>query len=71
MAIFLMGTDESNNNLHETLGGYEHISPATEAIVPTWDMLRRLRKDIVFTKNTADWLDALIVALDFLRTELA
>lgn len=69
VAIFLMGTDESNNALYQNHGGYEHISNATGFVVPTWDLLKILRNDIQHTQNDTDWLDALIVAIDFINTE--
>lgn len=69
VALFLMGTKESKNELYSGGGEYEHISSATGFVVPTWDLLRILRNDIQMTKYKSDWLDALLVALNFVTTE--
>lgn len=69
VAILLMGTDESANKLNQTLGGYEHISKGTGLIYPTWDILRVLKNSIRLGEYDADWLDALIVAMDFIKDE--
>lgn len=70
VALFLMGTEESKNGLYEPGSDqFAHISSATGFVVPTWDLLRILRNDIKATKHHSDWLDALIVAMDFIETE--
>lgn len=69
VAIFLMGTDEANNHLFEAHGTYDHISIATSFVVPDWNLLRILRNDIQNTKNNSDWLEALIVAIDYINAE--
>lgn len=69
IALFLMGTDETKNDLAESCGGHEHISHATGFVTPTWDLLRILRNDIQNTENGSDWLDALNVAIDFIRNK--
>lgn len=65
-----MGTDASNNNLNRTLGGYLNISEAFDIALPNWQMLRILDKEISIQKAEADWLDALIVAMDFMKTQI-
>lgn len=68
--MILMGTDESNNNLHKELGSYENISEAFELQTGNWQMLRILDKEVQTRKNRADWLDALIVAMDFMKRSI-
>lgn len=69
VALFLMGTEQAKNNLNLEHGGYDHISEVVPFVVPTWDLLRVLRNDIQPTKHKSDWLDALIVAIDFIKAE--
>lgn len=71
VSLFLMGTEESKNRLFEDHGGYDHISKAFPFVVPSWDLLRILRNDIQHTKYSGDWMDALIVALDYIKSEEA
>jgi Ku70/Ku80 N-terminal alpha/beta domain len=66
-SIVLMGTDATQNELHQTLGGYEHISEAFELAIPTFKKLRIIKHKIRATEQKSDWLDALIVAINFLR----
>lgn len=69
IAIFLMGTTEAKNNLSLEHGGYDHITLAVPFVSPSWDILRVLRNDIQSTKHKTDWLDALIVAVDYIKCE--
>lgn len=70
IALILIGTDCTNNVLNNTLGDYEHISVAFNLEQTNWQMLKILEKEIVGPSNSeADWLDALIVAMDFLKEQ--
>lgn len=70
IGLVLMGTDTSNNNLNRTIGGYENISEAFDMAQTNWQMLRILDKEISTQKAVADWMDALIVAMDFMKNHI-
>lgn len=63
-----MGTNRTNNNLHNNLGGYENISVAIDLAITNWNMIKIIDMEIKKENGNADWMDALIVAMDFLRT---
>lgn len=67
IALVLMGTDGTDNGLHEQLGGYEHISHAFPLASTTWNMLKYIEYSIDPTNSVADWLDAIVVAMDVLK----
>lgn len=70
IGLILMGTNSTHNNLHTTLGGYENISEAFDIGTTNWQMLKILDKEISSNNNDADWLDALIVAMDFMKNQI-
>lgn len=62
-----MGTEDTNNQLNST-GGYDNITEAFDIAISNFQMLRILEKDIKSNNVVeADWLDALIVAMNFLK----
>lgn len=65
MALFLSGTNGSDNDL-----GYKNISLAIPMGPMKWDILRYVRNSIDPPNDgiDSDWLDALIVAMDYLRS---
>lgn len=65
MALFLSGTSGMDNNL-----SYANISMAIPMSPMKWDMLRYVRNSIDPPNDgiDSDWLDALIVAMDYLRS---
>lgn len=64
MALFLIGTDDKSNDLN-----YEHISLAFPMASMNWDMLNYVKKSIdpPNENETADWIDGIIVAMDYLK----
>ncbi|XP_063234073.1 X-ray repair cross-complementing protein 5-like isoform X2 [Bacillus rossius redtenbacheri] len=64
VGLVLMGTEGTDNSL-----GYEHISVACDLQLVSWDMLESLERDAKPSGAAADWLDALVVAVDFLREQ--
>lgn len=62
VAMVLMGSDSSENDLHEMNGGYDHISVIHDLDVVTLDSLRQL-DTIKVSKSRADTLDAVVVAV--------
>lgn len=62
-----MGTEATNNQLN-SMGGYENITEAFDLAITNFQMLRILEKDIKSNNLVqSDWLDALIVAMNFLK----
>ncbi|MDR3549105.1 MAG: hypothetical protein P4M11_12745 [Candidatus Pacebacteria bacterium] len=61
----LFGTEETENPLHEKLGGYDNVSVAQQLAVPTLDFLRYTNL-IKPTAQSGDWIDALVVSTDML-----
>lgn len=59
-----MGTDATSNNLNSTLDGYEHIILAIDLQTTNWDMLQVLAREVVAGRSEADWMDAIVVAID-------
>lgn len=68
VGLVLMGTDKTSNQLNVEYGGYENIAEAFELGPSNWQMLRVLEKQIQPSKVDADWFDALVVAMHFLKT---
>lgn len=68
--MILMGTDETSNELNTTLGGYENIVEKFHLGLANWQMIRTLESEVkICETSSADWLDSLIVAMDFLKRE--
>uniref|UniRef100_A0A182IRJ5 Uncharacterized protein n=1 Tax=Anopheles atroparvus TaxID=41427 RepID=A0A182IRJ5_ANOAO len=67
VGVVLMGTEETSNQLNDESGDYQHICEALELKPPTWAILRTLENQIACTTAEANWLDALIVAANYLR----
>ena len=67
VALVLMGTQGTNNNLSNELCGYEHISEAFDMGLTNWQMLRILENEIKPSNCEADWLDAIVIGMDVLK----
>lgn len=67
VGLLLMGTEETNNQLNIEYGGYQHISEAFELNPSNWQMLRIMEKQVLPSNVNADWFDALVVAMNFLK----
>ncbi|XP_055639122.1 X-ray repair cross-complementing protein 5 [Toxorhynchites rutilus septentrionalis] len=68
VGLILMGTEETSNQLNVEFGGYDHISEAFELGPSNWQMLRILEKRIKPSSSSAEWINALEVAIHFLNT---
>lgn len=69
VALVLMGTDATSNNLNATLDdGYDHIVVAFNLETTNWSMLQLLTREVVAGSAEADWMDAIIVAIDLLKS---
>jgi len=63
IAIVLLGTDETSNPLD-----YENIKLVNRGLSQAdWEAIKFLRQHVQGTQVEADWVDALIVALDLLK----
>lgn len=66
IAIFLLGTQSTDNNLNKEHGGYEHIKQAIPLTPMNWALLQYVETiDPPSDSLTADWFDAIIVAVDY------
>ena len=64
VSVILFGSEETNNNL-----GYENINVLERGLgLADWDLITFLRDHVQGTSLESDWLDCVIVALDFLRS---
>ena len=61
----LFGTEETENTLHEKLGGYDNVTVAQELAVPTLEFLKYIDM-IKATPKSGDWIDALVIGTDML-----
>lgn len=62
-----MGTDFTKNHLNDTLDGYEHITLAIDLDTTNWSMLQVLAREVAAGKSEADWMEAIIVAIDVFK----
>ncbi|XP_055596819.1 X-ray repair cross-complementing protein 5 [Uranotaenia lowii] len=67
VGLILMGTNETSNQLNVEYGGYDHVSEAFDISPSNWQMLRVLEKQVQPSEVNADWFDALVVAMNFLK----
>lgn len=71
MSLFLLGTETTDNHLNEgNPGNYTNISHALGLKPMNWDFLKYVQKNIdPPTGSIGDWVDAIIVAMDYLRNQ--
>lgn len=64
-----MGTETTDNELNSEMSNYEHITAPFPMAAVTWNMVKYLEQsmDEVEDGVTADWLDAIIIAMHYLR----
>ena len=62
-AVVMFGSEDTNNNL-----SYENINVLERGMAPAdWELVSFLREHISGTNMEPDWMDGVIVALDFLK----
>lgn len=66
----MIGTEITDNDLSEELGGYEHISTGFPMETTNWKMIKYVEKSIDPPSEsiTADWLDGIVVAMSYLKS---
>lgn len=70
MSLLLLGVPFTDNELNEKFGsGYEHIAHGFPMKPVNWDMLNYIKRSIDPPKDDVegDWIDAIFVAMDYLR----
>lgn len=63
-----MGCDLTENDLNSSLKGYENIAELMPLSIPKWEMLRTLEK-IEASDTSSDWVDGLVVAINYLKLQ--
>ena len=64
----MIGTG-TKNDLNRSLGGYENITEHHDIQTPNWQMLRSLDKEVQQGEAFGDWVDCLIVAMNFMQLQ--
>lgn len=70
MSLLLLGASVTDNELNERHGdGYEHIAHGFHMKPVSWEMLNYINRSIDPPKDDVegDWIDAIFVAMDYLR----
>ncbi|CRK99586.1 CLUMA_CG012898, isoform A [Clunio marinus] len=66
IALILMGSDETDNELNKSFNDYENIVEKVHLQLPSWDMVRKL-DELTTTDFASDWVDGLLVAINFAK----
>ncbi|KAM8856741.1 X-ray repair cross-complementing protein 5-like [Spinachia spinachia] len=67
LALVLFGTDSTKNSLDQD-GQYQNITVHRPLMVPDFQLLEEIATQIHPQSQRADWLDALVVCMDLLKT---
>lgn len=68
IAVLLMGADDTKNDLNTSMDGFENIVEFIPLQMPSWEMVRQV-DGIKICENCSDWVDGLVVALNFAKNE--
>ncbi|XP_062390923.1 X-ray repair cross-complementing protein 5 [Sardina pilchardus] len=68
LGLVLFGTDHTKNPL-ATDSQYQNIAVHRHLMIPDFELLEEIEKDIHPGSQQADWLDALVVCMDLLQKE--
>eukprot|EP00090_Calanus_glacialis_P024754 TRINITY_DN38449_c0_g1_i1.p1 TRINITY_DN38449_c0_g1~~TRINITY_DN38449_c0_g1_i1.p1 ORF type:complete len:720 (-),score=286.57 TRINITY_DN38449_c0_g1_i1:59-2218(-) len=64
IGVILFGSDQTNNPLD-----YDGVSVLERGLAQAdWETISYIREHVKGTQNDGDWIDAVVVALDFLKT---
>lgn len=66
IGMVLFGTPNTDNDLALSEGGYDNISVVWAIATPTLDLLKFIRGQIQIGDNPADFIDAIVVAMDMI-----
>ena len=67
VALVLLGTEDTDNELFEQAGDYEHVTVAAPLDVVTAPLLKNYARELVASPIESDFLNGLVVALDLLK----
>lgn len=68
VALILMGSDDTKNDLNKSLSGFNNIEEKIPLQMPTWEMVRALDQ-LTPCDFSCDWVDSLVVALNFVKID--
>lgn len=63
-----MGSDDTGNDLNKSLQGFDNIVELIPVQMPTWEMVRMIEK-LEIGSESSDWVDGLVVGLNFVRNQ--
>lgn len=63
-----MGSDDTDNDLNRSMSGYSNIVEKIPLQIPSWEMVRSLNQ-LTPSDFSCDWVDALVVAMNFIKNE--
>lgn len=66
--IVLFGSDETDNDLNKSQLGYENITEMGYMEMPSWEMLEKIAA-IEQGEGARDWIDALLVAINYIQIQ--
>jgi ATP-dependent DNA helicase 2 subunit 2 len=69
IGIIIFGSENTTNDLNKSMEGYENVEELGCLEVPSWSMLKKVGQ-IKQTDQVGDWVDASIVAANYLRNEV-
>lgn len=69
VGVILFGCNESQNSLHSLDLGFEGIVEMDSLSIPTWNLLRKLKQVDANKDSNENWIDGLLVALNYVREE--
>ena len=69
IGIIIFGCNETQNALNNSQLGFQGILEMGSLECPTWEMLRKLEKVEVCETNSCDWIEALLVAVNYASEE--
>jgi hypothetical protein len=68
IGIILFGSDETKNDLNTSSLGFDNVYEMGSLQVANWEMVKMIDK-IEPGTATCDWVDGLLVAINYIRTE--
>lgn len=71
IGVILFGCKDTENSLNSSGLGFEGIKEMGPLQVATWEMLRKLYQVEAEKDSNKDWIDGLLVALNYVREETA
>ncbi|XP_077286689.1 X-ray repair cross-complementing protein 5 Ku80 [Arctopsyche grandis] len=70
IGVIIMGSEDTNHYFDSNDHRYRNLSIAIKLTTPSWDLIENLAENVKTSEYNADWIGALIVAADFLESDL-